>query len=258
MDKKGVITGNSRSVSSNQQEVHDKLPELVTRYLASDSQKPIQQHTLDAFEQVSEWLNLQLKAAPDSNIILDSCCGVGESTWRLAKENPNALVIGVDKSFDRLQKHGQQLEYKEYSKGPRKSAKSGSKEHSPVTSETVFHSIDNYCVSRADVIDFWRMVQQQSWNITQHFIFYPNPYPKASQLQKRWHGCQSFKDIVNIGGELTVRSNWKIYIQEFALALEIAGKTPSFREVEKYEPFTPFERKYWNSGQNSWQVVCKL
>lgn len=243
------MQGNSRWVTSNQPDIHEKLNEVVARHARSKSQKPIQQHTKDAFDQVHSWL----QGFDSPNIILDSCCGVGESTWRLAQQNPNARVIGVDKSFSRLEKHGQQPEFAGYD-GQHSTA-----EKLPYPDpQTVFLARDNYCVVRADVIDFWRLIAEQHWQIQEHNIFYPNPYPKASQLQKRWHGSPSFQDILRIGGKLRVRSNWDIYIREFAEALRISDKKPSVSQVPKGEPVTPFERKYWNSGQQSWQVDCQL
>lgn len=249
------MKGNSRSVSTNQPGIHEKLPKLVERYLHSATQKPIQQHTENAYEMVIDWL----KNYDKPSVILDSCCGIGESTWRLAQQYPESVVIGVDKSFARVQKHGQQPEYQEYDPSLQKPSNKDSDENAkqPDVQES-FMAKDNYCVVRADVIDFWRLIQPLCWNIEKHFIFYPNPYPKSAQLQKRWHGSPSFKDILNIGGEITVRSNWKIYIEEFAVALKVANKNPAIIEVEQTEPFTPFERKYWKSGQQSWQVTCQL
>lgn len=251
--------GNSRWVSTNQPDINEKLKDVVERHARTQSQKPIVQHTLDAFEQVQTWLS----GFDTTTILLDSCCGIGESTWRLAKDNPDALVIGVDKSFSRLEKHAQQPEFSAYDE-IHKQERKGSKrqENGPDNTgqehQAVFHARDNYCVVRADVIDFWRLITQQDWHVAQHTIYYPNPYPKASQLQKRWHGTASLQDILRIGGKLMVRSNWDIYIREFAEALRICGKNADVTQVRQGEPITPFERKYWNSGQQSWQVSCEL
>lgn len=243
------MQGNSRWVSTNQPDVHEKLKEVVERHARSKSQKPIQQHTLNAFEHVTQWLT----GFDARDIILDSCCGVGESTWRLAQQHPEAVVIGIDKSFSRLEKHGLQPEYATYD-GQQEALGDASAENN----QAVFLSRDNYAVVRADVIDFWRLICEADWDIKVHNIFYPNPYPKASQLQKRWHGTASFQDILRIGGILRVRSNWEIYIREFSEALRLCGKRPVFSQVQKGQPITPFERKYWNSGQQSWQVECEL
>ena len=140
------MRGNSKAVTTNQQGVHEKLKGLVNRYLHSENHKPIQQHTQDVFTQVVKWINQQQITTGEPPIILDSCCGVGESTWRLAQAHPHALVIGVDKSLDRVQKHGQQLTYQEYA--------SYGQHRAPMSAEKNLHVINNYCVVRANVIDF--------------------------------------------------------------------------------------------------------
>jgi len=243
------MQGNSRFVSTNQLGVHEKLQEVVQRHLNTQSQKPIQPHTEHAFEQVQNWL----ASHGNKPIVLDSCCGIGESTWRLAEAHKDCLIIGVDKSLARLEKHGQQREYRHYF-GEKQPQEQKAVETAPVQ----FQACDNYCVVRADVIDFWRLIRRAEWQIQAHYLFYPNPYPKGSQLQKRWHASPSFQDIIAIGGQLTVRSNWQIYIEEFSAALALLERDNTVSQVPQTTPFTPFERKYWNSGQQSWQVVCHL
>lgn len=236
------MQGNSRSISTNQQDIHDKLPEIVLRHQRSVNQKPIQPHTEAAFQQISAWL----ATFEQRSVILDSCCGIGESTWRLAEQYPEALVIGIDKSAVRINKHGKQDEYQGTEKG----------QHAD--DSEVISGGSNYRVIRADVIDFWRLVRAANWPVTKHFLLYPNPYPKSAQVQKRWHASASLQDVLAIGGELTVRSNWQIYIEEFATALTLCAKSPRVSQVEQGVAITPFERKYWNSGQQSWQVNCSL
>lgn len=217
--------GNSKVVTSNQSGPHDKLEEIVTRHLAHASQKPYNQHTLDAFKQVQSWLSDW-----QGDIILDSCCGVGESTALIATQFPEAKVIGVDKSALRTGKHQEH-----YATGT-----------------------TNHIVVRADLNDFWRLAHEADWKLSQHFLLYPNPYPKSAHVQRRWHGSAAFADIIKLGGELKVRSNWKLYIEEFAIALKIAGFTVNVHQYMAKEPMTPFERKYWSSGQQSWQVQSTL
>ncbi|MCV2885659.1 SAM-dependent methyltransferase [Aestuariibacter sp. AA17] len=216
--------GNSRSITTNQQGPHEKIPELVNRHLSHSSLKPYSQHTLDAFDEVQSWLKQR-----QGPIILDACCGVGESTARIAAKHPDALVVGVDKSALRTGKHS----------------------HYQAES-------DNYIIVRADLNDFWRLALDAKWVLAKQFLLYPNPYPKSAHVQRRWHASAAFGDIVKLGGLLEVRSNWKIYIEEFAMALNIAGFNVETELYQAAEPDTPFERKYWASGQQSWRVVCDL
>lgn len=220
--------GNSRTITTNQPGPHEKVPELVKRHLANESQKPFNQHTLEAFGQVQSWRH---ENDPQSlrSLIFDSCCGVGQSTAYIAKRFPEALIVGIDKSALRTNKHRHYIE-----------------------------DSDNYLVVRADVNDFWRLAYQAGWRLTHHFLLYPNPYPKSAHVQRRWHACAAFKDILSLGGQLEVRSNWDIYIEEFAWALRCAGYKASSETYHADEAHTPFERKYWSSGQSSWRVRCQL
>ncbi len=212
--------GNSRAITTNQIGVNDKLDALVEKYKNSVNQRPIGEHTQAAFDEASEWL-----ASGSGEIILDSCCGVGESTANLARENPDCRVIGLDKSELRVGKHAH------YSAGQ-----------------------DNYRVIRADVNDFWRLVNQHKWQVKQHFLLYPNPYPKKTQIQKRWHASAAMPDLMAICQDLEVRSNWQIYVEEFAQAATHYGLHGVVKSIDTTNPMTPFERKYSSSGQACWRV----
>ncbi|WP_300363033.1 methyltransferase domain-containing protein, partial [uncultured Pseudoalteromonas sp.] len=155
-----MTDANSRSIVSNQPGLHEKLDEIVLKHLSAEFKKPIAEHTQSAFDQVNE--KVQAFAGP---IILDSCCGVGESTANLAKRHPDALVIGIDKSSHRLDKHD--IEYKQTDAG-------------------------QYILVQADLNDFWRLAVAANWQPSHHYLLYPNPWPKAKHLQRRWHGAAIF------------------------------------------------------------------
>lgn len=217
---------NSRSISLNQQGLNEKLEEVVRKHLSSEFKKPIAAHTQTAFDEVNK--KVQQFAGP---IILDSCCGVGESTANLARKHPDALVIGIDKSAHRIEKHD--VEYKQTENG-------------------------QYLLVRADLNDFWRLVVEHQWQVTHHYLLYPNPWPKAKHLGRRWHGAPVFPYIVKIGGQLEVRSNWQTYVDEFAFALGLAGVDVSVTPYSADTAITPFERKYWASGQQSHRLQINL
>ena len=216
-------TNQANSIATSQTQVHEKLDTLVKRYQQAENLRPVSAHTRTAFEQACAWLGDW-----NGDIIIDSCCGVGESTARLGAANPQAKVIGLDKSQARLDKHSH---YQRDAK--------------------------NYAVFRADVIDFWRLIRQHHWHIQQHYLLYPNPYPKSSQVQKRWHGSAAFVDLMAMTPNITVRSNWLVYLLEFSQAAghyQVAG---NIQQVHAKEAFTPFERKYLASGQTCWELICR-
>ena len=213
----------SRQIVSNQSGPHDQLDNIVRKHLAHPFQRPFARHSIDAFAQIESWLR-------ESNVplILDSYCGIGESTQKLATQFPQARILGIDKSADRLRKHPS------------------------------IRLSDNYRLLRADVDDFWRLLANNGYRPHRHFLLYPNPWPKSSQLKRRCHGSPLFPTLLALGGHIELRSNWPLYVQEFAHALTLAGQRACAEPFEPDEPLTPFERKYRQSGHTLWRCTCTV
>jgi len=220
-----------REITSNQLGVHDDLNEIVNKYKLSAFKKPIAEHTQRSFYEVLAWLDNW-----EGDVIIDACCGVGESSIVLGQQNPNAKVIGIDKSVARLDKHHHYKHNKEKAKQS---------------------TLNNVAVFQADLNDFWRLLADYlpsaKWTVSQQCLFYPNPYPKKAQVQKRWHASPTFVALLACCKTIQVRSNWLIYLQEFAQALAIYGIQSEITELND-EAITPFERKYKDSGQQCWKL----
>lgn len=211
-----------RSVSSNQSGIHDKLAASVAKHLEKPFRKPYSAHNEAAFRKARDWLSTQQRP-----LILDSYCGTGESTQTLAQRFPENAVLGVDKSAARLARH----------------QASGQ---------------DNYFLLRADTDDIWRLLVDAGLRPDRHCIFYPNPWPKSDHLKRRCHGSPLFPSLLALGGELELRTNWRIYAEEFCAALEIAGIAAQVMEFTANPAMTAFERKYSEAGQTLWRVCCAL
>lgn len=209
-----------RRVHSGQSGLHERLADTVHKHLAHPFRKPYAAHNESAFAEADHWL--QQQGAP---LILDSFCGVGESSWRLAEQYPDCAVIGVDKSAARLGKHA-------------------AHRHS---------ERENYLLVRADIDDFWRLAVEAAWQPRAHYLLYPNPWPKPGQLSLRVHGSPLFASLLALGGDIELRSNWEIYVAEFCAALRMAGRAASLSQITPSPCLTPFERKYFNSGQTLWR-----
>ncbi|WP_341679410.1 methyltransferase domain-containing protein [Niveibacterium sp. SC-1] len=218
-----MMYANSRTVESAQAGPHEKLAELVTRHMAEPFRKPISAHTGAAYEVVMrDWDG----RAP---LLLDAGCGVGWSTLALARAWPDHFVLGVDQSEDRIGR--------------------GKPADAP----------DNLRFVRADLVDFWRLLRRDGLKLDRHYLLYPNPWPKIGQLARRWQGHAVLPEMLALGGLLELRSNWKIYVEEFALAVtQVTGRAGRLREHEAPEPLTPFERKYRDSGQALWRYEVEL
>ncbi len=221
--------GNSRKVSSNQNDIHDKLVSIVKKHLTHSFEKPFEPFNVTAFNQALSSIN----AAKQKKIIFDSGCGNGKSTIRIAKDHPDAFVIGIDKSKARLDK--------QYTKDDN-------------------NSINNYLLIRSDLDDFLRLAQKEKIKLYKHYFLYPNPWPKKKHLQRRWHGSPLFKTIIDLGGKLEIRSNWKIYCLELCSALELAGYPSTIQQIAFKDNtyLTDFEEKYHLSQQTLWKVDCSL
>ena len=118
---------------------------------------------------------------------------------------------------------------------------------------------DNARLLRAELADFWRLLLAAGWSVEQHYLFYPNPWPKAAHLRRRWHAHPVFPALLAIGGRLEMRTNFPIYAEEFARALRCSGHADaSLLQLRVEEPVSPFERKYRDSGHPLFQVIVDL
>ena len=224
--EKVVSYANSRIPVSAQQGVHAHLAERVRTHLATPFRKPIadinraaRDHALVGWD----------GRAP---LILDAGCGVGHSTIELARAFPEHWVMGVDQSEDRLQRR------KPYP-------------------EALLPT--NMVFARANLVDFWRLLVDDGLRLARHYILYPNPWPKIGHLGRRWPAHPVFPFIFRLGGVLECRSNWSVYVAEFALALELALDRPVVWEAfEAARALTPFERKYRDSGQPLYRLCVDL
>lgn len=223
------MNANSRPVHSNQSSVHDQLHALVAKHATTAFRKPFSKVNLEAFTtSIAAW-----KAYGDAPLILDAGCGVGLSTRKLAQAFPQSFVVGVDQSADRL-------------------------------SRDIRWTADlpeNFITVRADLVDYWRLMLSERIYPQQHYLLYPNPWPKKSHLGRRWHGHAIFPVLVALGGRIECRSNWKTYIDEFASSLHqlsgIAVHSETFGSAPE-EALTPFEAKYASSGHTLWRCSTEL
>ena len=205
------------SVHSNQNGVHEDIAVTVKKHQQSAWQEPIPEHTRIAANKI-----IRLADEHTGPLILDSFCGTGMSTARLAALFPEALVVGIDKSQDRLTKH--------------------------VSGKT-----DNYHLIRASCEHTWAALAVAGIRCDRHYLLYPNPWPKKSHLKRRIHGHPAFPLLKALGGTVTLRSNWLTYVQEFAASMVFLDYQSQITEIDPTDPLTLFERKYSANSENLWQ-----
>lgn len=226
---------NSRVPVSAQADVHERLPALLERHRRAPFRKPCADYNRAAF---AESMARRERLAPRAPLILDAGCGVGESSIGLARAFPEHYVIGVDRSAARLAR--------------RIAGKAGGLP-------------ENLDLVRADLVDYWRLLGEAGIRLDRHYLLYPNPWPKIGHLARRWHGHPVFPALLALGGRLECRSNWRIYIEEFCVAVRaLTGIAVTCEPLTlamlaaQGGPRTPFERKYRNSGHALWRARVAL
>ena len=214
----------SKIITSPQQGIHANLEQLVSKHLAHAYRKPIADYNQRAFNSARDYWN----KLGQPSVILDSACGTAESTRFLSVQYKHSLIIGLDQSAKRL----------------------ANSENKNLT--------DNAILLRCDCTDFWRLAQQAKWVFEKHYLLYPNPYPKPPHLQRRWHGHPAFPNLLAISQQVELRTNWRLYAEEFAAALRIAGHAVTLNQHHSNIAITAFERKYQLSGHDLWCLSCHI
>jgi len=211
-------------VTSKQRGIHPRLETRVLRHLETPWLQPLHVPTMETYLQLEQ----EGVFSAEQPLILDSGCGTGKSTQRLAGMFPRHLVVGVDRSLSRLAKSG-------------------------VTAS--FLRRENYILLRAELATFWRLLLNSGLSPERHFLFYPNPWPKPGHLSRRWHGHPVFPRLLALGGQIEMRCNWKIYAEEFAQAARFATHADiSVKKIKPDNAISPFEQKYLERGQALFSV----
>lgn len=212
------MTTPSLPVVSRQSQVHPRLAETVRKHLARPWRRPVGAGARALFEAL---------VGPRSDgppWLLDAGCGTGLGTRGLALARPEALVLGVDKSAARLGRDPGGLP-------------------------------PNARLLRMDLEDFWMLAAEAGWRFERQYLLYPNPWPKPEQRLRRWPFHPVLPSIAACGAAWELRTNWKVYAEEFALAARLCGARSA--EVEAWRPALPltrFEAKYAASGHDLWRV----
>jgi tRNA (guanine-N7-)-methyltransferase len=202
------MTTHYQSFWTKQRGPHPHLSTIVLRHAHTRFKRPIPTHQIDAFKKIMAFVG-----KTSQSLIIDSGCGTGLSSQRLAERFPKSLVIGIDKSLARLNR-------------------------------AMPSRFDNILLLRGDVVDLWRLIAQEKLTISHHFLFFPNPWPKESQIKRRFHAHPVFTTMVSLAPYFEMRTNWYTYAQECKLALQTLGHQPILIEKPDQDYMTLFEKKY--------------
>jgi tRNA (guanine-N7-)-methyltransferase len=207
---------------SSQTGPHARLEDVVRRHRDHEWRAPLHAPTEAQF---ARWHATHDRDAP---LVVDLGCGHGDSTLVLAERHVDACVLGVDQSAHRLARL----------------APDGFATHGRTT------------LMRAEAATLLRLLAADGLRIDVLYLLYPNPWPKPEHLQRRWHGHPVLPRLLGNARRVVLRTNWRIYAEEFALAMPLLGRAGVVeRLAADAEVLTPFERKYRSSGHARYELV---
>jgi tRNA G46 methylase TrmB len=168
---------------------------------------------------------------------LEIGCGAGWHPIRYAQKNPERFLVAVEHTHNRFASFERRLS-----------------RHPSVTNLKAVHANAVAWVTHA--------LERES--VDRVFFLYPNPYPKSSDLNKRWYGMpfmQRVIDVLKPGGEIVFSTNEAFYSSE---AKQFMTRQWGLKQVENLEfsketapagyPRTHFEKKYLERGERCFQL----
>ncbi len=218
------IYGNSHVIESNQKEIHKDLEAYLAKYSLTNYQRPVASFSKELWEEI-------LGFCQGKSIIFDLGCGIGESSYNLAKIYPDSYIVGIDKSISRLERKN---DFKE--------------------SEN-----ERVKLYRGELLDIIPLIysaySEAKIDIRMIFVLYPNPWPKKHHIKRRFYASPVSVFLFNTHVPIVFRSNWKLYLEETeAAALFFKRKNQGVESLNLSEFITPFERKYSQSGQSIYEL----
>lgn len=167
-----------------------------------------------------------------NNLDIEIGCGVGFHPIDYAKNNPDRLLVAIEKTQEKFDKFLGRLE-----------------KHPQIQNIVPIHTNAIWLIAHE--------VKPQS--VDRYFILYPNPYPKDPQKRFFQMPFMSFLvETLKPGGTITLATNEKYYFEE---SLENAEKVFALKVLESgalktdSKPRTHFEKKYLERGETCYNLV---
>jgi tRNA (guanine-N7-)-methyltransferase len=181
----------------------------------------------------------------DLPIDLEIGCGAGLHPIQYAQANPDRFLIAIEHTETRFKAfEGRVNRHRGIGRG-----------------------LDNLLPVHANAIA-WVTHALSPGSVDRIFLLYPNPYPKKSDLNKRWHAMPFMGKLVQClkeEGEIILATNERSYFEE---AKEFMTGTWGLRMIEELQftqenspfraPRTHFERKYLARGEICFQLRFRV
>lgn len=212
----------SKEVSVDKRVSVEDLLKRAERFCVSTYKRPI--------ENEARLRKAILDATEGRPLVLDAGCGTGESSFHLAVGHPESFILGVDKSLSRIGR------------------KNSFKKQMP----------ENALLLTADMQSvwplLWKMSQAKDIMVEKQYILYPNPWPKAKGLKRRWYANPMLAFIWALKTPVEARSNWRGYLEDFGRVWEHLGGNSRLDAHAPESFISAFERKYAQSGQELFKL----
>ncbi len=171
---------------------------------------------------------------PSRPLDVEIGCGVGFHPLRYAEKNPERQLVAFERTTEKFEKF------------------SGRLRNHP--------KLSNLFPVHGDAIP-WITHGFAPESVDRYFLLYPNPYPKESQRNLRFHLMPFFsrlRDTLKRGGSITIATNEEFYMSEAKLVMreQWGMKLIDCRELPlDFTPRTHFEKKYLLRGDRCWNMV---
>lgn len=168
-------------------------------------------------------------------IAIELGCGTGVHPIQFSKEHPNECMIAIEQTQNKFASFEKQLG-----------------EHP---------ELNNLFAFRADAIWWCAHNLVPEVKLDKIFILYPNPNPKESQANKRFHNMPFMGFLLShlrSGGTLTLATNIDEYAQEAKIKFVSNWdlKLASESELDSnHAPRTAFEKKYLDRGERCFNFI---
>jgi tRNA (guanine-N7-)-methyltransferase len=174
-------------------------------------------------------------ALPSGPVCVEIGAGQGFFAVQFAKANPAKTLIAIERTQERFAK---------------------------LQRRVVNNRCDNVIPVRANAVN-WIAHCLPCQSVDNYFLWYPNPYPKPSQRNKRFHAMPFMAYLLQTlkpYGTFTLATNQGFYYREArTLMVDVWGLTCVVdRQIEpQHSPRTHFEKKYLGRGDHCWQLVFR-
>jgi tRNA G46 methylase TrmB len=165
-------------------------------------------------------------------------CGVGLHPIQYSQKNPNRFLVAIEHTKEKFDKFLRRF--------------------------TSHNSPSNLLPLHENGIS-WISHVLKSESVDRFFFLYPNPNPKPSQQNKRFHAMPFMSQVIEclkVGGTIHFATNEEFYAKECQEFMKETWKLEEieYRTISSEDDFlgrTHFERKYLEKGQSIYNLVYK-